>query len=101
MTPDGLGPRGGALWIALGQSSHDSPSAAVALEACRAADRLDLLDGMVRAGDLTVLQEARLQQSALKSLLESPVLKIEQSEETAEDEFTRARAARRAAATGL
>jgi hypothetical protein len=96
---EGLGERGAALWSALRQSDSHGPSGALALEACRAADRLDSLEDRIAGGDLTVLQEARLQQAALKSLLESPVLKVSESGKADPvDDLARARAARRSAA---
>lgn len=52
-TPDGLGPGGSALW-ALISEAHDGLDAAqnvTLLEACRAKDRLDKLDDVLR-GDV-------------------------------------------------
>lgn len=45
--PDGLGPRGSALWPALGKTLG-TPAGELALEACRIADRLDNLDRLLR-----------------------------------------------------
>lgn len=45
--PDGLGERGRGLWLDLGEDSSQTPSGALALEACRLADRLDGLDGVI------------------------------------------------------
>lgn len=45
-TPAGLHSRGRALWAALGQQLS-TPAGQVALEACRAADRLDELDSII------------------------------------------------------
>src|SRR5690348_7773557 len=101
--PAGLGERGAALWSALG-FELESASGQLALEACRAADRLEDLDAVVRgkgvvnlltfrlqdffddegSGDRTVnvkvefsnvLAEARQQQQNLKALLESLAVK--------------------------
>lgn len=44
--PAGLHDRGRALWVTLGQKL-DSPAGQIALESCRAADRLDELDSII------------------------------------------------------
>lgn len=96
-----FGPRGSELWLALAQSSEFSPSGVLAVEACRAADRLDDLDRLMAEGDLSVLVEARLQAAGLKSLLESPLLKpSEDKGASGVDSLAAKRAARRAAAQG-
>lgn len=94
-----FGERGRALWQQLGQDSEHSPSGVLAVEACRTADRLDALADVIAGGDLTVLQEARLQSAALKVLLESPVLKVsEVGKVSPVDDLAAQRSARRAAA---
>lgn len=87
---DGLADRGLALWKSLG-CKEDTPEGALALEACRTADRLDELDRVIAGkgvlslmrfrrvvnGDEPVvvvkfdsaLGEARQQQNALRQML--------------------------------
>lgn len=111
-----FGSRGSELWRRLGQDSEFTPAGVLAVEACRTADRLEGLDRQLsgdellrvesdRQGDLVLmvdkaLIEARLQASALKALLESPLLKVAAEGADPLDEFTREREARRAAASG-
>lgn len=98
--PAGLGERGMALWTSLGQV-ESTAAGAIALEACRAADRLDELDNIIQGkgvlnlmqfrvlnreksdDDLninvkvefsSVLAEARQQQLALRQLLASALV---------------------------
>lgn len=99
--PQVFGLRGSQLWAKLGQSSEYDPSGVLATEACRIADRLDALESMLAGGDLTVLQEARLQSAALKALLESPVLKVSEGKADPLDDLARAREARLATAAGV
>lgn len=58
--PEGLQERGVALWSALGQDVA-TPSGQLALEACRAADRLEDLDRVVRGEGVLELLTFRLQ----------------------------------------
>lgn len=57
--PDDLSPRGAALWKALGQTL-DTPAGALALEACRAVDRLDELDRIIAGKGVLNLMRFRL-----------------------------------------
>lgn len=115
--PTGLGVRGASLWKNLGQVSEHSASGVLAVEACRTADRLEglhnLLAGgewlrveMGREGDVVLmvdkaLAEVRLQAAALKSLLESPELKVaETGKADPLDDLAAQREARRANAAG-
>lgn len=69
MVPDGLSVRGRELW---GSASTGEPGAdGLVLEACRILDRLDVLDDMIQAGDVSVLSEARQQQATLAKLVDA------------------------------
>lgn len=57
--PEGLQERGRALWEALGLDVA-SPAGAVALEACRIADRLDELDRVIAGKGVLNLMSFRL-----------------------------------------
>ena len=122
---DGLADRGLALWKSLG-CKEDTPEGALALEACRTADRLDELDRVIAGkgvlslmrfrrvvdGDEPVvvvkfdsaLGEARQQQNALRQMLITlgvgvPVAKGEPqvaAKASAVDEFTKRRQERKA-----
>lgn len=106
VSPGGLGERGSALWVSLGQV-EGTPAGVLALEACRTADRLDELSSIIAGkgvlelmqfrrmdqhGDGSpecpvvievkfdnVLGEARQQQNALRQMLVSLGLKAESS----------------------
>lgn len=58
-SPDGLGPRGSALWESLARSP-ETPDGVLALEACRAADRLDELDSIIHGKGVLHLMQFRL-----------------------------------------
>lgn len=58
-TPDGLQERGTALWEALG-AELASPRGAIALEACRIADRLDEIDNVIAGKGVLNLLRFRL-----------------------------------------
>ena len=67
--PKGLGARGKRVWDAVCEAHELDIVQQVTLEeACRAADRLDVLDGRVREGDDGALSEARQQQNVMKQL---------------------------------
>lgn len=67
--PKGLAERGRRVWDAVEELHELDAIQRVTLEeACRAADRLDVLDGRVRAGDDAALAEARQQQNVMKQL---------------------------------
>ena len=67
--PKGLGARGKRVWDAVCEEHDLDIVQQVTLEeACRAADRLDVLDGRVREGDDGALSEARQQQNVMKQL---------------------------------
>ena len=67
--PKGLGARGRRVWDAVCEAHELDIVQQVTLEeACRAADRLDVLDGRVREGDDAALSEARQQQNVMKQL---------------------------------
>lgn len=71
-TPKGLSARGRRLWQEINEGHELDPMQKVLLEeACRSADRLDMLDGMVREGNEAALAEARQQQNVFKQLLAS------------------------------
>lgn len=57
--PDGLQERGRALWESLKQSEN-SPAGALALEACRTADRLDELGSVIAGKGVLNLMSFRL-----------------------------------------
>jgi hypothetical protein len=61
-TPAGLHDRGRVLWAALGQDLS-TPAGQVALEACRAADRLDELDSIIAGQGVLNLLQFRLSPS--------------------------------------
>jgi hypothetical protein len=61
-TPAGLHDRGRALWAALGQDLA-TPAGQVALEACRAADRLDELDSIIAGKGVLHLMRFRVGES--------------------------------------
>ena len=58
-SPDGLGPRGSALWESLARSP-ETPDGVLALEACRTADRLDELDSIIHGKGVLHLMQFRL-----------------------------------------
>lgn len=58
-TPDGLGKRGKALWKSLGFEA-DSAHGVMALEAARAADRLDELDSIIQGKGVLELMQFRV-----------------------------------------
>lgn len=58
-TPDGLQERGAALWKALGHEL-DTPAGALAIEACRTADRLDELASVIEGKGVLNLMSFRL-----------------------------------------
>ena len=60
-SPDGLGPRGSALWESLARSP-ETPDGVLALEACRAADRLDELDSIIHGKGVLHLMQLRLKE---------------------------------------
>jgi hypothetical protein len=60
--PVGLHERGRALWSALGQDLS-TPAGQVALEACRAADRLDELDSVIAGKGVLNLMRFRVGES--------------------------------------
>lgn len=103
--PDGLGERALALWVTLGQKA-DTPAGVLALEACRAADRLDELDRIIHGKGVlnlmrfrviddhdrgdgqhisvdvkfdSVLSEARQQQATLRQMLLSLGLSVDRA----------------------
>lgn len=91
-----FGLAGSALWVALGVSGEGSPAWVLAVEACRIADRLDVLAGCSESWG-----EARLQAALLRVLLESPLLRVEdRGVASGVDSLAARRAARRAAAEG-
>src|SRR5690349_17911889 len=57
--PEGLHDRGRALWDELGQKA-ETPAGALALEACRLADRLDELDRVIAGKGVLNLMSFRL-----------------------------------------
>lgn len=57
--PDGLQARGRALWAALGEVEN-TPGGVLALEACRAADRLDELDSIIAGKGVLELMRFRV-----------------------------------------
>ena len=67
--PAGLGVRGRRVWTAVcGEHELDAIQLVTLEEACRAADRLDVLDARVSGGDDAALAEARQQQNVMKQL---------------------------------
>lgn len=80
LMPKGLRKSGRALWAAVNEHLDlDRHEAQLLLEACRLADRLDLLDGVLRKNGLVLadgamnpaLGEARAQQITLTRLIAS------------------------------
>ena len=58
-SPDGLGKRGKALWESLGFDA-DTANGVLALEAARAADRLDELDSVIQGKGVLELMQFRV-----------------------------------------
>jgi hypothetical protein len=81
----GLRPRGAALWKTLGQTEGSS-AGAVALEACRTADRLDDLEAIIAGKGVLHLLMFRVRLDLEELLGEKPdaVIKIEVSNVLAE-----------------
>lgn len=69
--PDGLFKGGTALWQAITDEHELSAAQVVQLtEACRAKDRLDVLDGMLREGvESQVLKDANATANLMKQLI--------------------------------
>lgn len=84
-SPAGLKTRGAALWTTLGQSEGSS-AGAIALEACRIADRLDELDAIIAGKDVLHLLMFRVRLDLEELLEKKPdaVIKIEVSNVLAE-----------------
>lgn len=62
--------RGARLWAQITEAHDLDPAQMVLLEeACRCADRLDVLDGRIAGGDDAAMAEARQQQNVMKQLL--------------------------------
>lgn len=61
--------RGMQIWESLSWQGIAPPELPLLEEICRMADRLDLLDDRIRAGDLGFLGEARLQATAFRQLI--------------------------------
>ena len=57
--PDGLGAGGAALWAALGRTAGQ-PDGVLALEACRAVDRLEELDRVIHGQGVLELMRFRV-----------------------------------------
>ena len=71
-TPSGLGKRGRALWGTLNVDAA-TPDGVLALEACRAADRLDELDRIIAGKGVLKLMRLRLE---LDELMGNPAATV-------------------------
>lgn len=72
---DALRPRGAALWKTLGQTEGSS-AGAIALEACRIADRLEDLDAIIAGKGVLELLQFRLRLELADLIDEHPDINI-------------------------